>query len=279
MERIQSPIKWAGGKSKLIDRITAQFPASIERYIEPFMGSAAMALNIDCPVVLTNDANSDLVNFWKVLRDNPEELIRQIGFLFSGLYNNPNDYYQLRKEFNSRLASDVRQAALFVYLNKHGFNGLCRYNRKGEFNVPFGRYSVVNFDAKKLWEVSRKIKNWLVFNTDYTRMMLMAGKGDVVYCDPPYVTDVQVKLGFTAYSKNEFGLQQQEELALQAKKAAERGATVIISNHDTPYTRELYSRYGGELIFFTVQRNISSDGSKRHKAAELLVVFRPKETT
>lgn len=276
MERIQSIIKWAGGKSKLVDQITSLFPASFERYIEPFMGSAAVALNIDCPTILTNDGNPDLACVWKTLQDNPEELIHQVGFLFSGQYNNETDYYQLRKEFNSRTSSNVRQAALFIYLNKHGYNGLCRYNRKGEFNVPFGRYNTVGFDPERLREVAKKIKDWLIFSGDYTHILMKAGKGDVVYCDPPYVTDAQVKAGFTAYSPNEFGLRQQKELALHAMKAAERGATVIISNHDTAFTRDLYVRYGGELVFLDVQRNISCKGTKRHKAKELLAVFRPK---
>jgi DNA adenine methylase len=106
----------------------------------------------------------------------------------------------------------------------------------------------------------------------------LAGPGDVVYCDPPYVTDAQVKAGFTAYAKGQFTLADQQLLAETAKSAAQRGATVIISNHDTPYTRDLYTQHGGELVFFDVQRNISCNGQKRHKAAELLAVFRPKET-
>jgi len=281
MESIHPFLKWAGGKFKLIDKITHQFPTSYHsRYIEPFLGAGAVALNVvDFPVVIVNDINPDLILVWKALRDIPEQVIEQCENLFLGTYNNARDYYALRKEFNDWLAMDARQAALFIYLNKHGFNGLCRYNRRGEFNVPFGKYATVGFDANKLREIARKIRNqkWVITNTDYTHTMLLAARNDIVYCDPPFVTDDQVKTGFTAYSKNAFGLSEQDRLAQEAQAAAKRGAFVIISNHDTAYTRELYTHYGGQLVFFDVQRNISCNGQKRHKATELLAVFRPKE--
>lgn len=275
MERIQPFLKWAGGKFKLVDAITRQFPNSYHpRYIEPFVGAGAVAINVvDFQTVVINDVNADLINVWTMLRTQPEEVIRQVGFLFSGLYNNAGDYYQLRKEFNARLSTDARQTALFIYLNKHGFNGLCRYNRKGEFNVPFGKYATVNFDPEKLRNISKKMQGWIVANQDYKTIMDMAGEGDIMYLDPPYVP-LSRTASFTSYSPEGFGMKDQQELSYYAEASVSRGATVIISNHDTSEVRELYKN-ATEIHKISVRRNISCRGETREKVGELIAVYRP----
>ncbi len=273
MERTKPFLKWAGGKFKLVDLITSFMPEHPVRYIEPFVGAGAVALNVPFGTVIVNDANEELVNVWTMLRNDPEAVIYECKNLFSGVFNTSDFYYQLRKEFNSKQGTDARRAALFIYLNKHGFNGLCRFNRRGEFNVPFGRYKSVSFDPEALRAVSKRMQGWLVTNQDYTFVMSMAKEGDVVYLDPPYAPLSDTSC-FTSYSSSEFGLTEQQRLVQCIEEAVKRGAVVIVSNHDIPLVRELY-KTATEIHEVSVQRNISCKGTKREKAKELIAVYRP----
>jgi DNA adenine methylase len=278
MERIQPFLKWAGGKFKLIDKITGQFPSCPStRYIEPFVGAGALALNVNgFSEVVINDNNADLINVWMMIQNQPEDLIKQCQQYFSGSCNNETEYYRIRDAFNDRTLTDkVVRAAQFIYFNKHGFNGLCRYNSKGGFNVPFGRYSGPTFDADKIRLISSKISDWFITACDFRTIMNMAGEGDVCYCDPPYVTDKEVENGFTSYSAGGFKLEDQITLSLAARKASECGAHVIVSNHDTEFTQNQYLATGADIVRFEVQRNISCDGKNRKKAGELLAVYSP----
>lgn len=275
MEHIKPFLKWAGGKLKLVDNITTFFPPHSIRYIEPFVGAGSVALNVKSSASIINDANPDLINVWRIIQKYPEELIRQCIPLFSGKFYNEISYYKLRDEFNARTASKIRHAAIFVYLNKHGFNGLCRYNLNNEFNVPIGKFKTISFDPDNLREISKKIKRWMITNQNYSHSIQTAGEGDIVYCDPPYIPDEQVKVSFNRYSKDSFTIDNQIQLAKLAAASSKRGATVIISNNDTPYSRELYSKLGANLSFVSVQRNISCNGEFRHKASELVAVFSP----
>ena len=273
-------LNWAGGKYKLVERIKALFPETNSgRFIEPFLGAGAVALNMDCPRISVNDNNGDLINTWLSLRLETAEVIRQCGYLFE--FNEAGAYYQFRKEFNERKDSKgsmARRAALFIYLNKHGFNGLCRYNLKNEFNVPFGKYKTVSLKIDELRAIAAKTQNWEFSSQDFRVSLGTAQTGDIVYCDPPYVTDEQVENGFTAYTKDAFGINEQTALAYNAYLATRRGATVIISNHDTKFTRQLYQDNGATLTEFDVQRNISCDGANRKKAREILACFSPVKT-
>lgn len=268
-------LKWAGGKKKLIDTIRELMPVTIDgNYYEPFAGAGSVALNIDAKSVSINDINTDLISLWKAVQSNIEELLEEGRELFSGRYSDEKSYYELRAEFNSIKINTIRKSALFVYLNRHCFNGLCRYNAKGGFNVPIGRYSTIGFPEKELREASVIIKNWDITNVGFLDVIDNAGDGDVVYCDPPY--SPLNSISFSDYTKEGFNEKNHVELADAAQRASQRGAIVLISNHDTPFTRKIYEEGGAVIHSLNVSRMIASKSKNRKAASEVIAVFKKR---
>jgi DNA adenine methylase len=263
-------LKWAGGKSKLLNRILPVI-AGQRRLIEPFIGSAVVAINAPHEAVLASDQNRDLILTYHEVQRDPQAVIDEARTLFLPETNARESFDALRAEFNNG-AVGKRRAALFIYLNRHGFNGLCRYNGKGKFNVPFGRYDSPQLPAEAIRSFARLAHpDRVSFEVaDFEALMEQAGPGDAVYCDPPYVP-LSASASFTGYAEGAFGPTEQERLARAARRAASRGAVVAISNHDTPYTRSLYE--GACIEAFPVQRMISAKGDDRWAAREVLAVF------
>jgi DNA adenine methylase len=261
-------LKWAGGKHRLADRIKSVLPSG-NRLIEPFVGSGAVFINTDYSSNLLADSNPDLINLFKHLQTEGQDFISYCSSIFIPENNNEDTFYRLRQEFNT--TSDTRRkSSLFIYLNRHCFNGLCRYNLKGGFNVPYGRYSKPTIPEKDMLAFHEKSKNAVFELADFRDTMEQAKKGDVVYCDPPYVPLSETS-SFTTYAKGGFGVQEQHDLAEMAIKLQKRGVTVVISNHDTEFTNQVYQT--AEIIKFDVQRFISSDTKNRNAVGELLAVF------
>ncbi|SCZ50702.1 Dam family site-specific DNA-(adenine-N6)-methyltransferase [Thiohalomonas denitrificans] len=263
-------LKWAGNKFRILDRVRSCLPAG-KRLVEPFVGSGAVFLNTDYPHYLLSDSNRDLVELYSTLKTQGEEFIECCYALFRPENNREETYYRLRNEFNDT-DDPVRRAALFLYLNRHGYNGLCRYNRSGGFNVPFGRYRRPYFPADEMKTFHRKAQRAVFRHEDFEKTMSRLKTGDVVYCDPPYVP-LSASANFTAYSAGGFDLEAQRRLAAKARQAARSGIPVLISNHDTPETERLYT--GCDIERFEVQRYISCNGEKRGKAGELLALYEP----
>lgn len=261
-------LKWAGGKFRVLDEILSLLPRR-ERLIEPFAGSAAVAINSGYKEALVTDLNADITNLYRIVRDEPERFIEKAGRLF-GPFNNQDSYIKLRAEFNSSVDA-FRRAEIFIYLNRHGFNGLCRYNSKGMFNVPFGKYTNPKFPENEVREFGRRVSHFEFSNVDFETAMEQARPGDVVYCDPPYVP-LSATANFTSYAKENFGFDLQVRLAALARELATRGVPVLISNHDTAESRALYR--GAEIKSFSVRRYISCDASSRGLAKELLAIYR-----
>ena len=262
-------LKWAGNKYKIVDRIKALLPPG-ERLVEPFVGSGALFLNTEYPRYLLSDANADLINLYQHLQAEGEAFINYCRPLFSPENNDKDCYYQLRTEFNS--STDLRRkSAIFLYMNKHGYNGLCRYNNQGGFNVPFGRYKRPYFPEKEMFYFHQKSQNATFQHADFRVIMESCVENDVVYCDPPYVP-LSETANFTGYSSGGFGGNEQKLLAELAQKLANRNIPVVISNHDTNFVRELYSN-ASILRYLSVQRYISCNGEKRDKAQEVLALF------
>jgi DNA adenine methylase len=237
--------------------------------IEPFVGSGAVFLNTAYESYLLADANADLIQLYQSLKTEGDEFIAYCRELFTPANNTKEQFYALRTAFNS--TDDRRyKAALFVYLNKHCFNGLCRYNQKGEYNVPFGRYKQPYFPEKEMRFFHCHAQNAEFRHADFAAVMAAAAPGDVIYCDPPYVP-LSETANFTNYSAGGFGVAEQQTLARQAEKCAQRGIPVVISNHDTAFVRAEYA--AAQLESFAVQRYISCDGNNRGKAAEILAIF------
>ena len=271
MKRQQSNrpfLKWAGNKYRIIERIQQRLPNG-QRLIEPFTGSAAVFLNTDYEQYLLTDNNPDLINLYQHLQQQGMDFIQYCKRFFNGKHNTPELYYKRRDEFNR--SSDARKkAALFLYLNRHGYNGLCRYNLKGGFNVPFGRYKQPYFPAEEMLNFHHKAQQAEFRLADFNSVMQQAQKGDVIYCDPPY-HPLSASANFTSYSAGGFGETQQRQLAEWAKDCRSREIPVLISNHHTRFTLDVY--HEAQLDHFTVRRYISCNGKQRNHAGELLALF------
>lgn len=262
-------LKWAGNKFQIVEQIRKILPMG-KRLIEPFVGSGAVFLNTDYPQYLLSDANGDLIHLYSTLQTEGETFVAYCRQFFGPDHNDPDVYYSRRALFNGTEDKRLR-SALFLYLNKHCYNGLCRYNSKGEFNVPFGRYKRPYFPEKELLFFVARTRHAAFQQADFVESMGQAEAGDVVYCDPPYVPLSQTA-NFTSYSAGGFGLEAQQSLADQARMLARRGIPVLVSNHDTPFVREIYA--GAEIVGLQVQRYISRDGNNRNKTGEVLALFR-----
>lgn len=262
-------LKWAGGKFRVLDHILAELPDG-NRLVEPFAGSAAVALNAGFPNALVADTNADLINLFVSIQVDVGKFIDETKKLFVPETNAREAYGKLRSEFNE--SSDAfRRSTIFVYLNRHAFNGLCRYNSRGLFNVPFGKYKNPVFPEDEIISFSKAARRMRFKHQGFADTMAAAKEGDVVYCDPPYVP-LSVTSNFTSYAPGAFGFPQQRALVDQARACASRGISVLISNHDTPESRALYA--GAEIRTFEVRRFISSKAATRGNAPELLAIFR-----
>ncbi|MGE0081025.1 MAG: Dam family site-specific DNA-(adenine-N6)-methyltransferase [Thiohalomonadaceae bacterium] len=263
-------LKWAGSKYRLLERIRARLPAG-RRLVEPFVGSGAVFLNTDYPRYLLTDSNKDLIDLYLLLQAEGADFIADCRTLFTPANNREDRYYRLRAEFN-RTTDVRRRAVLFVYLNRHGYNGLCRYNAKGGFNVPFGRYKRPYFPEAEMLAFHHKARRAVFRHADFEQALKATRAGDVVYCDPPYVA-LSPSANFTHYSAGGFSDAQQITLADAAKRLAGKGIPVLISNHNTAFTQDVYASALTE--HFHVQRHISCNGRSRGKAGELLALFTP----
>ncbi|GJM41168.1 MAG: site-specific DNA-methyltransferase (adenine-specific) [Ardenticatenaceae bacterium] len=251
-----------------MERIKALLPPG-KRLVEPFVGSGALFLNSNYPRYLLTDANADLITLYQHLQEEGDAFINYCRPFFTPETNDKDRYYALRNEFNST-TDTRRKSAIFLYMNKHGYNGLCRYNLRGRFNVPFGRYKRPYFPDAEMRHFFKAAKRATFQHGNFLETMAACQPGDIVYCDPPYVP-LSSTANFTSYSANGFGWAEQQKLARQATQLAQRGIPVIISNHDTKEVREAYEF--ATIESFEVRRFISCNGDKREKAAELLALF------
>jgi DNA adenine methylase len=264
-------LKWAGNKYRVLEMITKALPPG-KRLIEPFSGSAAVSLNTNYSRYWLNDLNQDLIDLYRQLADCASEYIDYAASFFTEENNQEKNYYQLREVFNNT-NDNLERSALFLYLNRHSYNGLCRYNKKGLFNAPFGSYKKIYFPKNELTLFAEKAKHIKLTHESFEKVMQRAKPGDVVYCDPPYVP-LSDTANFTKYYQHDFGTTEQEQLADLAEMLANNGISVIISNHNTAYTRKIYQQ--ARLKKFTVPRFISCKADQRLPAKELLAIYTAK---
>lgn len=269
--KYRSFLKWAGGKFRLTDEITKQFPKNKQCLIEPFVGAGSVFLNTQFKRYVLADVNIDLINLFNIVKSDVEDYTAAVKpVFFHPQANTAAYYYQKREEFN-RISDPFLRSVLFLYLNRFGFNGLCRYNSRHEFNVPFGAYKTHYFPEDELRYFSQKAQNAVFICQDFNETFKLADPDSVIYCDPPYAPIHQVS-NFTGYSGNDFSLEHQKILAELARNtAAEHNTSVIISNHDTKFTREIY--HNAKIKKLKVQRSISQSADKRIKVRELIAVF------
>ncbi|MDR9825456.1 Dam family site-specific DNA-(adenine-N6)-methyltransferase [Vibrio sp. FNV 38] len=270
MKKQRAFLKWAGGKYSLVEEIQRHLPDA-RKLVEPFVGAGSVFLNTDFEQYLLADINPDLINLYNLLKTEPELYISESKRWFTAENNRKEVFLDIRAQFNQ--TDDVMYRSLaFLYMNRFGFNGLCRYNKKGGFNVPFGSYKKPYFPEKELEFFSEKAKRATFVCEGYIDTFKRTRKGCVVYCDPPYAP-LSNTANFTSYAGNGFSLDDQAALADVAEKTAlERDIPVLISNHDTTLTRRLY--HGAELNVVKVKRTISRNGAGRNKVDELLALYK-----
>ncbi|SDH33366.1 DNA adenine methylase [Vibrio xiamenensis] len=272
MKKQRAFLKWAGGKYGLVEDIQRHLPEA-RKLVEPFVGAGSIFLNTDYEHYLLADINPDLINLYNLLKQQPELYISEAKRWFVAENNRKEAYLDVRSQFNQ--TNDVLYRSLaFLYMNRFGFNGLCRYNKKGGFNVPFGSYKKPYFPEQELEFFAEKANKATFVCESYPETFKRARKGSVIYCDPPYAP-LSTTANFTSYAGNGFSLDDQAALADVAERSArERGIPVLISNHDTTLTRRLY--HGAELNVVKVKRTISRNGAGRNKVDELLALFNPQ---
>ena len=274
MKKNRAFLKWAGGKYPLLDDIKRHLPQG-ECLIEPFVGAGSVFLNTDFSRYILADINSDLISLYNIVKTRTDEYVQASRELFMPETNQAEVYYRFREEFNAS-QDPFRRAVLFLYLNRFGYNGLCRYNLRGEFNVPFGRYKKPYFPEAELYHFAEKAQNAEFHCLSYEECMDRADSNSVVYCDPPYAP-LSATANFTAYHTNSFSPKEQAHLAEMAEKLVSKRIPVLISNQDTPDTREWYR--AAKHFQVKVRRSISSNGGTRKKVNELLALYKPGVVT
>lgn len=258
-------IKWAGSKRQLLGKIRELLPTTYNRYYEPFIGGGAVLLDLCPDIAVVNDINPELINLYLQVRNNVEDVIRFLTDVDAGhvLAEDAKEYYySVREVFNENLGIGTpEQAARFVYLNKHCFNGLYRVNAKGKFNVPFnGRLAGASFDSDHLREVSATLANSVILmNTDFETAVKEAKEGDFIFFDSPYAP--LTPTSFTDYTKEGFSYEDHVRLAKVFKELTNRGCYCMLTNHDTPLIRDLYKDYKIEVV--DVRRSINRKGDGR----------------
>lgn len=237
------------------------------------MGAGNVFLATDYPRYLLSDFNPVLMACYQALQDDAGGFIARCAALFIDANHNAQAYADLRARYNDPTTSLLERASLFVYINKFGFNGLYRENRRGQCNTPYGHPKALPLmPAEAMRSVASRLSRAQLFCGDFEHVMQQAKEGDVVYCDPPYAPSVEAD-SFTAYGATGFSWADQERLAQAARELAARGVTVVISNHDTQLVRALY--HGAQLHGLSVYRSISAKGANRGDAAELVAVYQP----
>lgn len=265
---IRSPLKWAGSKARIMDTLRQHLPAG-NRLIEPFAGSASVFLNTDYSSYLLADINPDLVGLFNTIKTNPGDLLDCAG-LFFRFDNNAERFSAIRSSFNLN-DDEFCRAVMFLYLNRHCYNGLCRYNRAGRFNVPYGRYKEPYFPKDEIFQFAEKAKNAIFLCLDFEETIEMAGAGDVVYCDPPYIPTSSTA-NFTKYHTGGFTPDDHSRMIAALQAAAARGCRVVVSNADV--AADLYQQAGFTVHHITAPRSVSCKGNKRKAAREIIATMR-----
>jgi DNA adenine methylase len=271
-------LKWAGGKRQLRSELTRRLPDRWGTYFEPFIGGGALLvelanLNLLGRAVI-GDLNPELVNLYRVVKRDPEGLTRVLSD--EKFRNDRESFRQLKAEFNALIGTKkrpVERAALLVYLNKHSYNGLWRVNRKGHYNVPFGKYDRLSLPShQSLLKFSRMLEGVTLLHADFELIVRTAKRGDFVYFDPPY-HPLSKTACFTDYTTGGFSFEDQKRLAGVYRRLSDRGVWLMLSNSSTPAIEELY--YDFSIHTVPAKRFINCNGRKRSGATEIIVTNYP----
>lgn len=259
-------LKWAGGKTRLLDPILSTLPATAKRYIEPMCGGAAVffAYGPNAEKRVIADANPRLIETYQAIADDPESVYEYLTHLATT--DSAEKYYERRVRFNADNQDVTNNAGLFLYLNRACYNGLWRVNNKGEFNVPYGKYKKVAIPSWDDFKASALALNAASIEyRDFRFTLDFVGEGDVIYVDPPYPGEDM----FKGYAAGGFSDKDHRELALACEAAAGMGAFVLVSIGDHPLSRELYGM--NDVQELSARCSVGATAERRGQRAELLV--------
>lgn len=257
-------LKWAGGKSRIAKEITGFFPTEFNRYIEPFVGGGAIYFTISPQKGLLNDLNKYLIGTYELIRDRPGELIKRLAQIdkeyhrLSTLEQKKKYYYDSRDIYNDPETVGADKYALFIFLNKTGFNGMYRENSNGKYNIPFGKHEkCLICDVDNIYKVSKDLANVKLTSGDYKDALKSAKRGDLIYLDPPYIP-VSKTSNFTQYQKEGFNFDEHVMLRDLALKLHKKGCYVVISNSSCKESKDLYSDEAFKIHSIKITRLIHS---------------------
>ncbi len=292
MQHAKPFVKWVGGKSQLIEQLEALLPADFDAwedvtYIEPFVGGGAMLFHMlqkypNIRRAVINDINPDLTTCYKVVRDNPEDLIKSLKHIQHEYHSLQSEearkefFMQMRERFNTKKLSSIENTTLFFFLNRTCFNGLYRVNKSGAFNVPFGKYVTPTIcDAKTIMADSDLLQNVEILTGDFEETFQYAHGRTLFYFDPPY-RPLSNTSSFNDYTKESFNDSAQIRLKEFCDRIQDAGYCFMLSNSDC-YTKDNKDRFFDELYMdyqierVLASRSINSVASKRGKLTEILV--------
>ena len=258
-------VKWAGGKRQLLSQIQERMPENYNHYFEPFVGGGAVFFLTQPSKALINDINKALINTYQRICDSPKEFLSEVNKIDSEMWEDGKQYYYtIREHYNDKLMKseyDVELAALFVFLNKHCFNGLYRVNGKGLFNVPYNNSRRVSVNGDSIIEISKYLQGITIIDGDFEDACRDARKGDFVFLDSPYAP--LNPTSFESYTKEGFDIESHKRLAKLYDELTTRGCYCMLTNHNTDLINELYGNKGYKIDVVSVRRMINSDAYNR----------------
>ena len=258
-------VKWAGGKRQLLSQIQERMPENYNHYFEPFVGGGAVFFGTQPSKALINDINKALINTYQRICDSPKAFLSEVNKIDSEMWEDGKQYYYtIRERYNDKLMKseyDVELAALFVFLNKHCFNGLYRVNGKGLFNVPYNNSRRVSVNEDSIIEISKYLQGITIIDGDFEDACKDARKGDFVFLDSPYAP--LNPTSFESYTKEGFDIESHKRLAKLYDELTMRGCYCMLTNHNTDLINELYGNKGYKIDVVSVRRMINSDASNR----------------
>ena len=258
-------IKWAGGKRQLLAQIRERMPESFNNYYEPFVGGGAVIFDLLPTSAVINDINKALVNAYRQICNATDEFLKKLNELDETMWEDGKEYYySLREHYNDKLMKeefDVELAALFVFINKHCFNGLYRVNGKGLFNVPYNNSRNSSCDENTIRAIAEYLKNVTILEGDFQAACQNAKKGDFVFIDSQYAP--LNPTSFESYTKEGFDIESHKRLADLYDELTSRGCYCMLTNHNTELINELYGNKGYRMDVVSVKRMINSDATNR----------------
>ncbi|PSB01962.1 modification methylase [Merismopedia glauca CCAP 1448/3] len=261
-------LKWAGGKSQLWDEISRRIPTDFSTYFEPFLGGGSIFFYLQPKQAYLSDVNFELINTYRVIRDNVDELITDLKTHI----HQEEYFYQIRNIDRAEAYQNwnaIKRASRLIYLNKTCYNGLTRVNSKGQFNVPFGKYANPKIvDENNLIACHQALKNAEINVGSFREIEQLVTSEDFVYFDPPYAP-LSETANFTSYTQDGFGEEQHRELKELCDRLTEKRVRWLLSNSSAPWILELYQDY--KIEFVQANRAINSKSEKRGKVEEILV--------